>query len=239
MIKKFIPKKIKLKAKIALRNGKDRLKGNSAIFAEKGVPIVNKYELKVEQPIYFNPLAQNKIDNIKIAAKSIESIVILPNKLFSFWKLVGTPSEEKGFKTGRNIIGNDLQEDIGGGLCQISGIIYHLALLSGLKIVERYCHTIDLYTEDKRYTPIGTDATVVYGYKDVRFLNNSNQSFQYSFEISNNTFIGTLHSDQPITMRPLKFERKEFKNYRTVDTYRTQENGDMEHINQSKYLLPK
>jgi len=192
MIKKYIPKKAKLRLKVFLRKWKDNFNGTAKRFAVEKRTIPHTYTLEFEQPIHYNPLAQNKIENIKLAAAQIEPIIINQNDIFSFWELVGNPTKESGYKTGRNIIGDHLQEDIGGGLCQISGIIYHLALSAGLKIDERFCHTIDLYEEDKRYTPIGTDATVVYGYKDVRFVNNKKQSFKFSFE-THQALLGQAH----------------------------------------------
>lgn len=238
-MKKYIPNRVKLFIRLFYRTWKDWINGNNKKLALEKKNLEHLHTIQIEQPIFYNPLAQNKIENIKLAAKQIEPIIILPHELFSFWKLVGNPTKQKGYKTGRNIIGDNLQEDIGGGLCQISGIIYHLALLAGLKIEERFCHTIDLYEEGKRYTPIGTDATVVYGYKDIRFINTLNQPYQFSFEVYDNKFIGKIHSNLPITEYKLEFERKEHNNYRTVDTYRNSNDESREFINQSKYLLPK
>jgi len=59
--------------------------------------------------------------------------------------------------------------DYGGGLCQLSGIIYHAVLEAGLEILERHPHSLDIYTATTRYTPLGSDAAVVYGHKDLRF----------------------------------------------------------------------
>jgi vancomycin resistance protein VanW len=236
-LKKLIPSSIKLNIKIIQRSIRDTI--NSPSFAINRGNLKQNDNLTLSQPIYYNPLAQNKIENIKISSQQIEPIVIAPNEVFSFWKLVGNPTTKKGYKTGRNIIGDSLQEDIGGGLCQISGIIYHLALIAGLTIEERFCHTIDLYTEDKRYTPIGTDATVVYGYKDIRFKNETNQSFQFKFETFDDKFVGTLYSDEKINKHQLMFEREEFENHRTINTFRINHLDEKKFINKSKYLLPK
>ena len=50
-------------------------------------------------------------------------------------------------------------------------MLYHLALVGGLEIVERHPHSIDIYREEDRYAPLGADATVVWGFKDLRLRN--------------------------------------------------------------------
>jgi hypothetical protein len=51
--------------------------------------------------------------------------------------------------------------------------------LSGLKIVERYNHSVDLYGDGPRACPIGYDATVLYGYKDLRVKNMTNATLRF------------------------------------------------------------
>jgi vancomycin resistance protein VanW len=238
-LKQYIPKPVKLQLKLFSRYASDVISGKYKIISQSKAEVNENSKLTLSQPIFYNPLSQNKIDNINIASKCIEPIIIKPNEMFSFWKLVGKPTPFRGFKTGRNILGDSLQEDIGGGLCQISGIIYHLALIAGLEIEERFCHTIDLYTEDNRYTPIGTDGTVVYGYKDIRFINNSKHNLQFKFKTEEDKFTAHLISDGQLFENKLEFNRQEHKGYRTVDTYRINSENKKQFINQSKYLLPK
>ncbi len=238
MIRKLIPASIKRKMRIAQRNRADYKSGLNKNFAQKASKPVSEIEvLTIEQPIYYNPLAANKVFNIELAIKEIEQVVIQPGQVFSFWHTVGNPTQEKGYKTGRNIIGDSLKEDIGGGLCQVSGIIYHLALTAGMEIVERHNHTLDLYEENKRYTPLGADATVVFGYKDIRFRNTTSSPIYLSFSVSENNFIGTICSQESIVPFELKFVRAEFERYRTIETYRINEKGQSVLINKSKYLL--
>ena len=151
--------------------------------------------------------------------------------------MVKKPSKRDRYNFGRNIIGNKLQEDIGGGLCQVSGIIYHLALLSGMEIIERHNHTIDLYKEDERYTQIGTDATVVFGYKDIRFRNSAKSPISFSFDVNESEFSATILAEQQLPEYKLRFVREEFQDYRTVKTYRINSNNEESYINLSRYKL--
>lgn len=240
MINKIIPNSIKVIIRQIQRERIDKKTGVKSQFAkQENLTLKKSFSeiISVSQPIHYNPLSGNKVENIKIAIKKIEPIVIQPNQVFSFWELVKKPSKKDGYKSGRNIIGDKLQEDIGGGLCQVSGILYHLALLSGMEIIERHNHTIDLYKEDERYTPIGTDATVVFGYKDIRFKNTSNQSISFSFDVNESKFSATLLAEKKLPEYKLRFVREEFKDYRTVKTYRINSDNEESYINLSRYKL--
>lgn len=116
-------------------------------------------------------LLDNKLHNLGIAAARLETVVVHPGEVFSFWQAVGRPSARAGYREGRTITGAAVGTSVGGGLCQLSGMAYLLALQAGLKILERHPHSRDLYTDSTRFAPLGADATVVYGYKDLRFQN--------------------------------------------------------------------
>jgi vancomycin resistance protein VanW len=240
VIRKFIPASIKRKIRISQRNRADRKSGIVQTFARAvKLPLKSVEVVSIEQEIRYNQLAANKVFNIGLAIKEIQQFVIQPNEVFSFWHIVGDPTKEKGYKTGRNIIGDSLKEDIGGGLCQVSGMIYHLALVSGMEIVERHNHTLDLYKEDGRYTPLGADATVVYGYKDIRFKNTTSSPIYFNFKVSETNFRGAIFSPENLPIFEMNFERKEFDGYRTIETFRQNVSTQPALINKSKYLLPQ
>lgn len=238
-MRKFIPSSLKRRIRIIQRYLTDLKSGDRKLFAARSSnqESISEPIVTLTQPIFYNPLSSNKVENIQIAMDAIHPIVIQPGQIFSFWHILGNPTVDKGFKTGRNIIGDELQEDIGGGLCQVSGMIYHLALLGGLEIKERFPHTLDLYEEDKRYTPLGADATVVFGYKDIRFRNNKKTPIRFLFQVSQDEFKGSLLSEQRLPVCPVEFRREDKQHKRIVETWRSQENKD-EFINRSVYKLP-
>lgn len=67
----------------------------------------------------------------------------------------------------------------GRGLCQLSGLIYYISLLAGLELIERHPHSLAIYDETTGFTPLGSEATVVYGYKDLRLRNNTDAPLQF------------------------------------------------------------
>ena len=122
-----------------------------------------------------NPPAQrhvfaNKLHNLALAISGMQGLVLQPGEVFSFWRMVGEPSTGRGFREAAILVNRRLVTSAGGGLCQLSGLLYNLALLAGCRILERHPHSVDAYGEG-RYIPLGRDATVDYPYKDLCFQN--------------------------------------------------------------------
>ena len=167
---------------------------------------IGGYKNQIHQPIRKGDLYENKIHNLKIVNDRINHLIINPNEVFSFWKLVGKPSEKNNFKKGRNLISNNLSQDFGGGICQFSSILYYLALKSGLKIIERHHHSIDIYKENERFTPLGSDCTVVYGYKDLQIKNNFLFPVQFKCSVTENELHVMLISSEEIIYHNVEFK---------------------------------
>ncbi|GHN02494.1 hypothetical protein WSM22_39830 [Cytophagales bacterium WSM2-2] len=211
-IKEIIPAEVKRGVKIALRTYRDLSSGTYkklAVLDDQSRDIQFDFSISLIQPIMPSTHFDNKIHNIGRGISQVDGLVLLPGEIFSFWRLVQKPSRSNNYKLGRNIVSEQLSEDYGGGLCQLSSIIYHLALTSGLHIVERHNHSVDIYKEEERFTPLGADATVVYGHKDLRVQNK--YSFPVKFSIAlegNNTLKCILSSTSKLNEQIVEFERK-------------------------------
>ena len=207
-------KQIKVFVKLTFRKVEDFF--NRIPFAIKKSEEELPYKVMIQQPFISQEFLENKKHNLRVASEKINQIIIYPNEIFSFWKIVKNPNNTNVYKSGRSFVAGKLQEQIGGGLCQISGAIFHLALLSRLEIVERHQHSVDIYTEENRYTPLGTDTTVVFGYKDLRIRNPYHFPIQFWFSVEENHFIGELCSKEKIETSALNFEIKSSENQKTV-----------------------
>ncbi|MGB5981141.1 MAG: VanW family protein [Nonlabens sp.] len=146
-----------------------------------------------------------KTHNISIAKSSIETIVILPNEIFSFWKVVGEPSEKRGFVKSRSLINGKTIESYGGGLCQLSGMIYLASIHCGLGVIERHNHSVDIYDESTRYMPLGGDAAVAYGYKDLKIRNNLESSICFEIIVNKHTVSLSILHTYKIKINDVKF----------------------------------
>src|SRR5579884_1130132 len=111
-------------------------------------------------------LVLGKIENLRIAARTMNGIVVRANEVFSFWRHVGRPSKAKGYAVGREVREGCIIPTIGGGLCQLSNALYDAALQANLDIIERHAHTRVIQgslAESNR------DTTVFWNYIDLRF----------------------------------------------------------------------
>ncbi len=117
---------------------------------------------------YFNTQNINRSSNLRIAASTLNGAVIPPGQEFSFNTAVGPREFSTGYKEALIILQNEFKPGIGGGICQVSSTLYNAVLLANLPILERHNHSVAV-----DYVPVGTDATVTYGGKDLRFKNDT------------------------------------------------------------------
>lgn len=208
-VKHRIPSPLKLYFQLSKRYIRDVCKGYIFQFAQQNpISISFPHQLRKTQVFKNKAGLVAKRHNLKLAAAHIANIQINTGEIFSFWQVVGQASIKNGFKTGRTIINGQLSTSVGGGLCQLSGLIYFISLEAQLEIIERHAHSLDLYDETTRYTPLGSDATVAYGYKDLRIRNNFDFPIQFLFEIKEAEISIVLVSEQQIFKKKVAFKNK-------------------------------
>lgn len=200
-----ITKLIKIFTKLIIRYSKDIVTGNVFKFATKPKSEIAYHSvISISQEIKPSDTFENKIFNLTLASNKITEYCILPNEIFSFWNIIGNPNYD--FKKGRTIQNGQIIEEVGGGICQVSGIVYNVSLIAGLQILERYNHSVDIYTDETRFAPLGLDATVVYAYKDLRIKNNYTFPIKFEMEVFENRIKVDLKSTQKIEEIKLFFE---------------------------------
>lgn len=144
-------------------------------------------------------LQENKATNLALAKEKIDGIVIAPGQKFSFWYLVGSCTEKKGYREGLMIKKGLPSRGIGGGLCQLTNLLHWLVLNSPLTIVEHHHHqNIDLFPDYGRQIPFGTGTSIMYNYLDYQFVNHTRQSFQLRVLLTDQYLCGELRSDQAL-----------------------------------------
>lgn len=222
-IRAWVPPTLKKYIRLWQRRIRDQRSGAASLFATQRLECLPAvpFQHMVQQPFLPTSSLANKQHNIALALKTMQHCRIEPGHIFSFWQCVGEPTATRGYRNGRNIVGSRLLEEPGGGLCQLSSILYYAALTAGLDILERYPHTYDIYwdNEAQRYTPPGGDATVVYGYKDLRFRNNLPFHLILSFEITDHQLTCSLLATQPVPAYPFHWRVQTNQQQRQVDTW--------------------
>jgi vancomycin resistance protein YoaR len=110
--------------------------------------------------------SSNRIWNVQLMARYIDGTIIKPGEVFSFNRVVGERTVERGFREGQMIVGSLLLPSIGGGVCQTATTLFNNAFELGLPIVERHNHSFYI-----SHYPMGRDATVSWGGPDFEFRN--------------------------------------------------------------------
>ncbi|MBO7424628.1 MAG: VanW family protein [Clostridiales bacterium] len=134
----------------------------------------------------------NKITNLKIATKKINGIVIRPGEIFSYWKLIGNPSKRKGYKEGMVLVNGTVRPGVGGGLCQLSNLIFWMAIHTPLTVIERHRHGYDVFPDSNRTQPFGSGATCFYPYGDLMLKNDTQDTFQIFVNVSEEYLEGEI-----------------------------------------------
>ena len=115
----------------------------------------------------YNELDEDRTNNLKLAASKIDGTILSPGEEFSYNKIVGERSIAAGYKESKIYSQGKVIDGLGGGICQISSTLYNAVMFANLEITERHNHQfITSYSEP------GRDATVAYGSKDLKFVNN-------------------------------------------------------------------
>jgi vancomycin resistance protein YoaR len=110
----------------------------------------------------------NRIHNVQLVARLIDGALIAPRTTFSFNTTTGERSTDRGFREAPVIINGELQNGIGGGVCQVSTTVFNAAYEAGLPIETRTNHALYI-----SHYPQGRDATVNYPDIDLKFRNDT------------------------------------------------------------------
>jgi len=129
-------------------------------------------------------------NNISQACQYIDGTIINPGEQFSYNETVGERTEARGFQEATVINGGQYDQGMGGGVCQVSTMVYGAAVKANLEIVSRKPHAWP-----SNYVDPGLDATVDWGRIDFVFRNNTDYQvvIRAEFDSSNNAVIVSIY----------------------------------------------
>ena len=173
-------------------------------------------------------LQENKAVNLALTAPLINGIRIGPGEVFSFWHLVGKPTQARGYREGLMIANAQPVSGIGGGLCQFTNLIHWMILHTPLEICEHHHHdAFDLFPDYNRQVPFGVGTSIAYNYIDYRFRNPTEQQYQLIVYLTDTHLCGELRTEQPLPVKyHIQTEEERFVRiggqvYRKGKVYRT------------------
>lgn len=158
----------------------------------------------------------NRNINLQKACEAINGIVINPGDTFSYNEALGERTYDRGYRPGPSYANGKVTTTVGGGICQVSSVLYYCAMMADLEILTRENHG---YTVG--YMDPGMDAAVSWGSLDFCFKNNTNYPIRIEATAQGGSttvkLIGTEEKDYYIKIR---YEISDEDHYQSVfETY--------------------
>ncbi len=176
-------------------------------------------------------------DNIEIAAAALDGCIILPGKELSFNERVGRRVASKGYSDAPVIVDGKVEQDIGGGVCQVSSTLYNAILMAGMTPTARTAHFYP-----SAYVDPGLDATVADGQIDFVFMNSLPHSVVLRAGGSGGTLTVEVYGCTGDLAGDIELETVIIGPPPTVEVYRVTYSGDKvlsrEYLHTDEYDVP-
>jgi vancomycin resistance protein VanW len=135
---------------------------------------------------------ENKVFNLKLAAKTLNGLLIRPGETFSFWRLVRYADQHTPYREGLKVTNGKLTTAPGGGMCQMSNLLFWMFLHTPLTIIERGGHDAKEFPEPNSDEIKGVDATISEGWIDLKAQNDTDCTYQIFVAFDDENIIGTV-----------------------------------------------
>lgn len=138
--------------------------------------------------------------NVRIGVEAINGTLLSPGEVFSVNAAVGKRTKTRGFKEALVFVDAEKVRGVGGGVSQVTGTLFNAAALAGLKINE-----VNPHSRPVAYIPVGRDATVAWGAKDLKFTNNTGAPVYLAYTFDNQRLRATLFgkkNGKAVTLTP-------------------------------------
>ena len=125
--------------------------------------------------------SSNRLSNIALACSTINGLKLDPGETFSFNGVLGKRTTDKGYKSAPAFVNGLVEEDVGGGICQVSTTLFNAAVKADMTVVERSPHSRPVSYVDR-----GKDAAVNWPDTDLKFRNDSQDPIWIVAEVTEN-----------------------------------------------------
>lgn len=110
--------------------------------------------------------SSNRINNLIVAVGRFNGMIVAPGQAVSVDATILPRTAANGYKMAGVYSDGKTVPGMGGGICQVSSTVYNAVMNAGLTVVKRYPHSMPVH-----YLPLGQDAAISSGSKDMVFVN--------------------------------------------------------------------
>ena len=139
-------------------------------------------------------LQRNKVVNLRLAAVRLDGLVLQPGQRLSFWRQVGKPTYRRGYVDGAVLEHGQVRAGVGGGLCQMTNLLYWMTLHTPLTVVERWRHSFDVFPDADRTQPFGSGATCAWPSLDLQVENRTGIAWRLSLAVDETSLRGAWYA---------------------------------------------
>ncbi|MGV1007753.1 MAG: VanW family protein [Dermatophilaceae bacterium] len=152
-----------------------------------------------DSPFPYNP---SRTANLTTAANTVNATLVPPGGVFSLNAVLGERTEDKGYAEGYVIEDGRLVKGTGGGVSQISTVVYNLAWFAGAELTAHTAHSFYI----SRY-PEGREATVHWPDVDNRFTNTTPYAMLLQMWVADGAVHGRIWSTKVYDVDAVKGAR--------------------------------
>ena len=154
-----------------------------------------------------------RTNNLVVATKRINGTYVPPGGTFSLNGILGERTEDKGYADGTVIIDGRLTRGTGGGISQVSTVVYNMAYFAGVDFLEFSPHAFFI----PRY-PEGREATVYWPTIDNKWKNDTPYGMLLQTWVEGGYVHGRVWSTKTWDVRSVKSPRRNVVPPKTIRT---------------------
>lgn len=189
--------------------------GTVKYYGQRSTPVSTVMSKRISYYSTYYPDVYNRTVNIKLACSAINGTVVYPGETFSFNKIVGPRTYDRGYREASVFgPGNTIQQGIGGGICQVASTLFNAALYADVQIVERHQHNLRV-----SYCPLGRDAAISWGSQDFRFKNTTPYPIKVVLTVTSEEIICEFKSSPNATIPSISLPVYQSGNNFTLKRY--------------------
>ena len=186
----------------------------------------------------FSTSSSNRINNIEVASGHLNNMIVMPGQEVSVSDAIKPRTTANGYKSAGAYLNGRTVPAIGGGICQVSSTVYNAVKNAGLTVLERHPHSMPVH-----YLPLGLDAAISAGSKDLRFRNDySAPVILQAYTEGKTLIVNCLVWDHDLNGRSFKLWSKETGSLSAKTYFTTYQDGtevSTEYVGASYYMAPK
>lgn len=185
---------------------------------------------------------ENKVHNLKLAAATLDRLLIRPGETFSFSLTTRHADRREPYREGLTVINGRLTTAPAGGMCQLSNLLFWVFLHSPLTVVERHGHGSKDFPEPPSDAPMGVDATLAEGWKDLKVRNDTEYTFQLHIAFDAENISGYLYADRQdplcytVSNGPVRYLRRQGNIWEEVDVVQSRIDRESGQVRDSRTL---